>query len=114
MQAVDDAGGNPREVTTDVAARVRSMMLLYDALYHKDRNSELGLRGFLLPLVNDIQSLFPIVSSVLASNYSISVSEIMESPPLSRREGRATPQPWSASPHHRITALVPTPPDRKR
>ncbi|MFW6252452.1 MAG: PAS domain S-box protein [bacterium] len=49
-----DTDGPAASVLEEAATRLHSMMLLYDALYRKERYGELNLREFLPPVVQEI------------------------------------------------------------
>lgn len=52
-----NAGGEAARVLEEAATRLHSMMLLYDALYRKERYGVLNLREFLPPVVREIMQL---------------------------------------------------------
>ncbi len=47
------------KVLQDAASRVRSMMILYEKLYHADNMNEISLQDFLPPLIKEISAIFP-------------------------------------------------------
>lgn len=52
-----NTGGEAARVLEEAATRLHSMMLLYDALYRKERYGVLNLREFLPPVVREIMTL---------------------------------------------------------
>jgi len=64
LQMNNQDNNDVRNILSDAAGRVQSMLVLYDKLYRSETHYELDIKEFLPPLISDIISLFHKSSSV--------------------------------------------------
>ncbi|KQC03155.1 MAG: hypothetical protein APR54_09655 [Candidatus Cloacimonas sp. SDB] len=67
MQANEQDNPVCRNILQDAASRVQSMVILYNKLYRSETYSELSIKEFLLPLIQEIMDLFRLDSKVQTS-----------------------------------------------
>ncbi|MCA1753912.1 MAG: PAS domain S-box protein [Spirochaeta sp.] len=81
MQASLHEGSRCEHVLQDAAARVQSMLVLYDKLYQAESTEKLGIRDYLPALMDEILSLFrdtvPVQTNLELENFELSSRSLM-------------------------------------